>query len=104
MYSFGGGATASYPVDVEASGTYEVQMNWHPHGNRARKLVVSIVDTKGTHRVLVDQTQEPSGELHFGTLGEFDFDAGKPAKILISTEGAGGVVHIDAVVLKRSDV
>ena len=103
LYSWGNGATANYRVSVPTSGTYDVLMNWHPHGNRARKLVVTIVDSKGRHRVLVDQTQEPNGELPFHTLGAFEFDAGKPAEILIDTDGAGGVVHIDAVVLKPSD-
>ncbi|EMI19568.1 sulfatase atsG [Rhodopirellula maiorica SM1] len=103
LYSWGGGAKATYPVNVEKPGFYEVQINWHPHGNRARQLAVLVTDATGEHRITIDQTGKPDDETHFRSLGVYQFKANDSGKVLIDSDGARGVTHIDAVVLRPSE-
>jgi hypothetical protein len=42
-------------------------------------------------------SQAPKGENHFESLGIFELDSSKNFSVLFSTEGAKGIVHIDAI-------
>ncbi|MBI5835020.1 MAG: FAD-dependent oxidoreductase [Armatimonadetes bacterium] len=90
-------ATARFPFQVKESGTYEVRLAWQPHVNRAKALPVTILTADGEKVVKVDQTKPPTGDKGFGVLGQYRFEAGRPAWVLLTCAGAQGAVHCDAI-------
>ncbi len=91
------GAKAVYPFKVAKDGTYTVRVAWQPHENRAKKAAIVVASTDGEKRVSIDQTKSPEGSRGFQTVGQFAFKAGQPAALTFLTDGAEGIVHIDAI-------
>jgi len=92
-------ATARYEFKIEKPGRYEVRLNYGAHENRATNVPVSIESADGTKSVALDMRKEPSLEKGFVSLGSYEFTPGKPAAVVVSTSGANGNVHADAVQL-----
>ena len=92
-------ATAKFAFRIPAAGKYEVRVAWVGHENRASRTSCAIERAgQSPIRLRLNQQEDaPNGEV-FHSLGAFDFAAGESA-IVISTEGANGNVHIDAVQL-----
>ncbi len=89
-------ATANFSTHCKEAGKYEVRVAYQPHENRAPNAPIKITVGDKTKQVTLDQTQ-PTGEDGFVSLGEFVVDAQTKFVVLIGTEGAGGLVHADAV-------
>jgi hypothetical protein len=96
-YSGAANTTAKFLFSVTREGKYEVRIAWAPHANRAKAAKVQIEHLRGTSVVEVDQSRAPKGENHFESVGTFEFDSSRNFSVLFSTEGAKGIVHIDAV-------
>ena len=92
-----GKAEARYNVKIPKSGKYEVRMSWQPHANRSSKTSVTVLSADGKKTIQVNQKVSPPLAKGFYTLGVHSFEAGKPAAVIISNEGADGNVHADAV-------
>lgn len=92
-------ATARFEFRIPAAGKYEVRIAWVGHENRATRTACSLerVGQEPLRVRLNQQTDAPDGNV-FHSIGTFDFPAGEAA-VVISTEGANGNVHIDAVQL-----
>ncbi|HND50823.1 MAG TPA: FAD-dependent oxidoreductase [Pirellulaceae bacterium] len=92
-------STARFELTVPKSGRYEVRVAWMPHENRASKAPCTI-ERIGHPPISVqlNQRKAPSGPQCFHSLGTFEFAAGKAA-IVLSSDGADGNVHADAVQL-----
>ena len=60
-------------------------------------------DASGHHDSSVDQTKRAATDSDSFSLGRFDFDSNKTGAVEFTTKGAAGIVHIDAVVSKKSD-
>jgi hypothetical protein len=96
-YSSDARATARFPFTVKTSGEYEVRVSWQSHANRAKAAAVEVVGAERPFTTTLDQTQAPKGENGFHSLGRFKFEAGKESAVLFHSEGARGIVHIDAI-------
>lgn len=96
-YSGAANSTAKFLFSVTREGKYEVRIGWAPHANRAKAARVTVEHLRGNSTVEVDQTRLPKGESHFESLGVFEFDSSKNFSVLFQTDGAKGIVHIDAI-------
>lgn len=100
----GAGAKASirFEFSVPSPGKYEVRIAYQPHENRATRAAVTVKDPSGekTHRI--NMRVAPPLEKGFLSLGVYDFPAGGSGAVILSTEGADGNVHADAVQLLPS--
>ena len=92
-------AAARYEFKIEKAGRYEVRLSYGMHENRATNAPVSIESADGTKAARVNERVAPPLPLGFVSLGAFRFEPGKPAAVTISTNGADGMVHADAVQL-----
>jgi hypothetical protein len=92
-------STARYEFRIVQAGRFEVRLNYGAHENRATNVPVSVESAEGTKTATLNMRKEPSLEKGFVSLGTFQFEPSKPAAVIISTAGADGNVHADAVQL-----
>ncbi len=95
-------ASARYELNVAEAGKYELRMAWMGHENRASKAACTL-ERPGQRplKLRLNQREDSDDPQAFHSLGQFDFPAGMSA-VILSTEGANGFVHADAVqLLKR---
>jgi hypothetical protein len=92
-------AEARYELAVPAAGKYELRLSWVGHENRATKASCTL-ERPGQRplKLRLNQREDSSDPTAFHSLGQFDFAAGTAA-VILSTEGADGFVHADAVQL-----
>lgn len=90
--------TATFKVNVPAEGEYELLVGYTHGGNRSKNAAVKVATLDGEQTLRLDQTQPASGALGLHALGKYRFAAGE-AKVILSTDGAQGVVIADAVAL-----
>jgi len=99
----GSNATIDFAGESPAAGTYELRLGYQPHENRGARVPV-VVRAGGAERSLrLDMRQPPKLAQGFVSLGTFALDKGEVFRVTISTEGAGGFVHADAVQLLPVD-
>lgn len=88
-----------YQLKVDEPGTYEVRIAYQPHENRGNKVSVVWSSPKEEHLTRINMREAPPLEKGFIALGKLKFEAGESCTVLITTKGAGGNVHADAVQL-----
>jgi hypothetical protein len=94
-------AKARFELDVPMAGKYELRLSWVGHENRATKTACTLERIGQRPLTLrLNQQEDSSDPQAFHSLGQFEFPAGKSA-VVLSTEGADGFVHIDAVQLLK---
>ncbi len=93
----GASATATFEFTVPKDGEYEVRISHQAHENRSSKTPVTVNAADGPKTIPVNQQIAPPLAKGFFGLGVFRFEAGKPASVVVSNEGADGNIHIDAV-------
>ena len=92
-----GKSSARFEAMLPASGTYEVRLGYTPNNNRASNVAIEIDAVAGKSTVMVDQRKVPPIDDSFVSLGKYEFQADKPAAVVVSNRGADGYVVIDAV-------
>jgi hypothetical protein len=90
--------TARFDFTIKEAGTYEVRVAHQPHENRATNTPVTIESADGKKTATVNQ-RIPAPDKGFVSLGNFRFEPGKPAAVIIGDGPANGNVHADAVQL-----
>jgi len=99
-YRHDGGPTTERQFAIfrkELTGDYEVRLAYTANANRRKKVPVWVVDAKGRHKVLVDQTKKPETP-PFHSLGVFRFDGMAVVEVRNDPEdGDHGFVVADAV-------
>ena len=98
-----GEQSARFPVQVPASGKYEVRIGYNAHANRATNVPVKITHAAGETTVTLNQRQPAALEQLFQPVGTFTFQAGQEYRVEISNTGTDGHVMIDAVQLVPRD-
>lgn len=88
-----------YRLQIPADGRYEVRLSYAHAPNRASNVPVTIEHAEGSKTVKVNQKKAGSIDSLFTSLGSFEFKAGRPAIITISTAETDGIVGADAVQL-----
>ena len=94
-------AEARYELNVPDAGKYELRLAWVGHENRATKTSCTL-ERPGQRplKLRLNQREDSEDQHAFHSLGQFDFPAG-PSAVILSTEGADGFVHADAVQLLK---
>jgi hypothetical protein len=75
----------------------EIRLGYQPHENRGARVPVEVKAGSASKKVTVDMRKPPPLAEGFVTLGQFDLTKGDAVSVLLTTEGAGGFVHADAV-------
>ena len=96
-------ASIRFDLPVPKSGTYEVRIAYQPHENRGDRVPVTISAGDKQQTVRVNMQQKPPLKSGFISLGKFDFTKGEKNFVEMTTDGAGGCVHADAVQIVRMD-
>ncbi len=94
-----GSLSVVYKLRIPKSGQYEVRVSYASAPNRASHVPVAIQHADGTATATVNQKKVPAIDGLFVSLGEFKFEADKPAVITIRNDGTDGIVGADAVQL-----
>lgn len=89
-------AEAVFSATLPRTGKYEVALAFPTAGNRATNVPVVIGHAGGDSEVVINQKKKGT-PFAFMPLGEFKFDAGKPATVTVKNTGANGIVAIDTV-------
>ena len=92
-----GQKSARFVPDLPQTGRYEVQFAYVPRRNRARNVPVTVHAANAARTVLIDQTESPTIDGLFVSLGTFEFAAGTNGAVVVSNQGTEGFVTIDAV-------
>ena len=92
-----GEKSARFVPDLPQAGRYEVQFAYVPRRNRARNVPVTVHAANAARTVLIDQTEPPTIDDLFVSLGTFEFAAGTNGAVVVSNQGTEGFVTIDAV-------
>jgi hypothetical protein len=92
-----GEKTATFTPQFPASGRYEVRFAYPEGSNRAQEVRVTVFHADGEETVVVDQTQPPSVDGYFTSLGTFRFEKDGAGYVMVSNAGSKGFVVIDAV-------
>ena len=91
-------ATARFELPAPATGDYDVLLAWQPHGNRGTLVPVTI-EAGTTRDDLRVNMRKPSRADGFGLAGRVRLTKGDVCAVTLGTDGAGGLVHADAVML-----
>src|SRR5256886_3961582 len=92
-----GEKSARFVPDLPQAGRYEVQFAYVPRRSRARNVPVTVHAANAARTVLIDQTEPPTIDDLFVSLGTFEFAAGINGAVVVSNQGTEGFVTIDAV-------
>ena len=84
--------SASFTLPVETAGEYEVRVSYTPHPNRDRAAQYTIFHAHGDADVQLDQTEPPSLDGLYASLGRFDFAAGEAARVVVRPSGKGALI------------
>ncbi len=79
------------------AGSYEVRLAYQPHPNRGTSVPVIVKTGSFQRRQTVNMREAPPLEQGFISLGRIVVKQDQVCEVILSTEGAGGLVHADAV-------
>ncbi len=94
-----GDQRAVFPVQVDASGRYEVRIAYSAHENRASNVPVTIRHADGETGLKLNQRKPGSVDRLLQPIGQFRFESGKMYSVEISNSQTDGHVMLDAVQL-----
>lgn len=89
----GGGAAAVFTAKLPADGAWDVRLRWVAHENRADNAVCEI----NGRNVVLNQRKAPGRPDGFHSLGPVTGKAGDAVTVKLSSQGARGFVHADAL-------
>ena len=89
-------STARFEFIVATSGVYEIRSAHQPHQNRSTKTPITVHSADGDKKSIINQRVAPPPD-GWVSLGTYRFEAGQVGSVVISTEGADGYVHADAL-------
>lgn len=95
LYSTNG--VVKFDYQAPKAGKYEIRLAYQPHENRGDKVPVIVETQAGRKALEINMQKKPPIENGFISLGEYPLSAEEPVSVVLSTMGAGGHVHADAV-------
>lgn len=90
-------AKITFQFKSKQSGIHEIRIAYRPHANRGASVPVTVRTLTETKTIRVNMKKEPPLKNSFYALGRFTLAQNETAAVVISTEGAGGFAHADAV-------
>ncbi len=85
-----------FRTKLQDAGTYRVRVAYRPHPNRATQAPIDIAVPEKTYSATINMQEAPPQD-GFIDVGTIDVNAGDAVSITLGTQGAGGLVHADAV-------
>lgn len=98
-YHYSTKGSITYELKAPKAGTFELRLAYQPHENRGDKVPVLVETQAGRKPLEINMQKAPPIEDTFISLGEYTLSEEEPLTVVLSTEGAGGHVHADAVQL-----
>ncbi len=98
-----GEKTLTFQPESVPAGKYEVRLAYSSGTNRADKVPVHVFSADGEKTVEVDMKKSPPLDGRFISLGEYRFEKGGQAYVIVSNEDTKGHVCPDAVVFLSLD-
>jgi hypothetical protein len=98
-----GEKTLTFQPEQVPPGRYEVRLAYSPGDSRASGVVAHVHSADGETEVKVDMKKNPPIDARFVSLGEFRFEKGGQAYVILSNEDTKGHVTADAVVFLPLD-
>jgi hypothetical protein len=98
-----GEKTLTFQPESVPPGTYEVRLAYSADSNRAEKVPVHVFSADGEKTVRVDMKKNPPIDGRYVSLGEYRFEKGGQAYVIVSNEDTKGHVCPDAVVFLSLD-
>lgn len=95
LYSTNG--SVKFEFQTPNAGTYELRLAYQSHENRGNKVPVLIETAAGRTSVEIDMQKKPPIDEGFISLGKFPLGKAELVSVVLSTNGAGGHVHADAI-------
>lgn len=92
-----GNKTLTFSPELPRDGQYEVRLAYSPGESRAKAANVTVFSADGEKTIAVDETEPPSIDGRFVTLGRFRFERAGQSFVIVSNEQADGYVTADAV-------
>ncbi len=89
--------SAKFEFSIPKNGRYEIRFAYQPHENRSTNVSVAVQCPAGEKVVTVNERAQPTISPTFVSLGVFEFTAGKSGTVVVSNDGATGLVAIDAI-------
>ncbi|MGI9471099.1 MAG: FAD-dependent oxidoreductase, partial [Rubripirellula sp.] len=89
------GATATFKVKAPKAGRYLLQVFTQPHANRSTRTPVSVRRDDFVRKHVIDQRTKSENDVV--TVEQLDLAGVQEVVVTISTDGADGTVHVDAV-------
>lgn len=96
LYS-GGDASIRYEFQAPSMGPFEIRLAYQPHENRGRSVSVEVIVGDEVQRSRIDMTKKPALEQGLHSLGTYAMEESQQGSVTLSTEGAQGIVHADAI-------
>jgi len=89
-------ATARFTTKLPEAGRYRLQIYSQPHPNRGETVPVTVAIAKSSPTALrINQRDSDTSEAI--DAGEYDVPADTEVTVIVSSENAGGLVHVDAI-------
>jgi hypothetical protein len=90
------GATIKFETTVPKTGRFDIRIAHQTHPNRGSNIPVTVQIGTQQIRLKMNMKKAPNKD-GFTTVGQYDLIKGSLVSVEISTEGATGIVHADAV-------
>lgn len=87
---------ARFEFQVPKDGKYEIRAVWAPDPKRASNALFKIV-AGGRPAESVRVSQREGGEDGLNVLGRYELSANETHAVILSNEGADGIIHADAI-------
>ena len=97
LYSGGGKSRIRFNFKAPASGPHQIRLAYLNHENRASNAQVTVLVSGRTKTVVVNMKEPAPLERDFVQLGEFDLIHGDAGYVELTSEGANGHIHADAI-------
>lgn len=91
------GATIEYRWVAPAAGEYEFRLSYLAHENRGTQVPVAVRVGSDSQQREINMREKAPLENNFISLGSFQVAKDETCRVIISTRGAKGTVHADAV-------
>lgn len=92
-----GTKTLTFAPDQIAPGRYEIRFAYNHGDSRSSNVLVTVFSADGEKEVVVNQKQAPQIDGRWTSLGEYRFEQGGQAHLIISNANANGHVIVDAI-------
>ena len=92
-----GEKTITFKLPVTSNSKYELFLAYNSNSARAKNVPIEIHHAGGITKINVDQSKEPDYKKVYKSLGLYEFNNQKKARVIISNKGTEGYVIVDAL-------